>query len=119
VESGFDKYKAPSIDRIDDNIGYKKDNIRLVSFQENMDHCYDAARKAEHTNSGWEKGCMRPHHAVVQLTTDGDFIQSFISVNEAARKTGCDNSKIPAVCMGKRITHGGYKWMYLEDYENR
>lgn len=120
VQSGFDKYKSPSIDRIDDNIRYRKDNIRLVSFQDNMDHCYDAARKAEHFNKGWETGCMRPHHAVIQLTKSGEFVARFISVNEAARMVpGANNSKIPAVCQGKRKTHAGFKWMYEEDYERR
>ena len=119
VNSGFDKYKCPSIDRLDDNVGYRKDNIRLVSFQDNMGHCYDAARKAEHTNRGWEKGCMRPHRAVVQLTKKGELIDRFISVNEAARMvTGANNSKIPAVCQGKRKTHAGFKWLYEEDYDD-
>jgi len=119
VASGFDKYECPSIDRIDDNVGYRKDNIRLVSFRDNMDHCYLAARKAEHFNRGWEMGCMRPHHAVVQLTKGGELVGRYISVNEACRQTGANNSKIPAVCSGKRKSHMGYIWMYEEDYDDR
>jgi|GEM_PF-3204377 len=117
VKSDYDKYKCPSIDRLDDNVGYRKDNIRLVSFQENMDHCYDAARKAEHTNAGWVKGCMSPHRAIVQLSLSGSFIAEYISVNEAARSVrGADNSKIPACCQGKRKSHAGFQWVYREDY---
>lgn len=115
--SGWDKYKCPSIDRLDDREGYTKSNIRLVSFQENMDHCYEAGRKAEHDNGGWEKGCMRPHHAVVQLTMSGEYVAEYISVNSATREVpGTDNSKIPMCCQGKRKSHAGYQWMYLEDY---
>jgi len=117
VSSSYDKYCIPSIDRIDDNIGYTKENIRLVSFRENMTHCYSSARKAEHTNSGWDKGCMRAHHAVVQLTLKGEFINRYISVNEAARETGGCNSKIPACCSGRRLSHAGYQFVYAEDYD--
>lgn len=117
VDSGYDRYKCPSIDRLDDNIGYRKDNIRLVSFAENMEHCYHAGRNADHFNSGWVKGCMGPHRGVVQLSLSGDFIAEFISVNEAARSVAkASNSKIPMCCKGKRKTHAGYCWVYAEDY---
>ena len=119
VESGYDKYLIPSVDRLDDNIGYTKDNIRLVSFMENMEHCYSAARKKEHDNKGWDNGALTPHRAVVQLTLSGDYVNAFISVSEAARSVvGASNSKIPMACSGKRKTHAGYRWAYLEDYVN-
>lgn len=34
-KSGFDKWKRPSIDRIDNNKSYKFDNMRLVTWREN------------------------------------------------------------------------------------
>ena len=35
----------------------------------------------------------------------------------AERIMGFSHSKINECCRGKRKSHKGYKWMYLEDYE--
>lgn len=34
-EAGFDKWSAPSVDRIDNHKSYDLDNIRLVTWREN------------------------------------------------------------------------------------
>jgi hypothetical protein len=116
VASGYDKYLSPSVDRINDRIGYAKENIRLVTFGDNMEHAWEAGRKKEHDNAGWAKGACGEHRAVVQLSIDGEFIAEHISVSEACRVVGAQDSKISQACSGKRKTHAGFRWAYLEDY---
>lgn len=55
---------------------------------------------------------------VVQLTKDGEFIAKYDSAAIAAEENGISNSHIGCCCKGKRKTTGGYKWMYLKDYES-
>ena len=117
VSSGYNKYFAPSIDRLDDNVGYTKDNIRLVAFIDNMEHAWDAGRKKEYHNAGWAKGACGDHRAVVQLSMAGEFVAQYISVSEACRQVGAQDSKISNSCSGKRKSHAGFRWMYLDDYE--
>lgn len=51
---------------------------------------------------------------VVQLSKDGTFIAEFQSVADAEKIGG---HHVSCCCTGKRKTAGGYKWMYLEEYE--
>jgi group I intron endonuclease len=53
-------------------------------------------------------------HPVVQLTKSGEFIKEFISVSDAKRLTGVSN--LNYCCNGKLKTSGGFRWMYLEDW---
>lgn len=52
--------------------------------------------------------------AVEQLTTDGQHVSTYRSINEASRATGADNSVIIRCCKGKTETAGGYRWRYAE-----
>ena len=54
---------------------------------------------------------------VVMLSKDGEFIEAFDSVKEASEHIGVGSENITRVCKGKNNTSGGYKWMYLEEYE--
>ena len=49
---------------------------------------------------------------VLQLSLNGDIINSFSSCSEAHRKTGISLSNINACCNKKRPTAGNYKWTY-------
>ena len=53
---------------------------------------------------------------IVQLTTKGELVKVYAATQEAGRN-GFTPSHINNCCKGKRKTHGGYKWMYLSDYE--
>jgi hypothetical protein len=53
--------------------------------------------------------------SVVQLGLNGEYIQTFKSVNEAMKQTGA--TKICQCSKGELKSSGGYKWMYLNDYE--
>lgn len=49
---------------------------------------------------------------VLQLSKNGDIINTFNSLTEAAKLTGVCCRNICSVCFGKRVTAGGYKWKY-------
>lgn len=53
---------------------------------------------------------------VVKLTLDGDFVEQYVSIVEAARATGLHHTAISQCCRKLSTRSGNYKWMYLEDY---
>lgn len=57
---------------------------------------------------------------IVQLTLEGDYINTYQSGHEAATAIGNPNlrSNIIHVCKGKRKQCGGFKWMFKDDYMN-
>lgn len=55
--------------------------------------------------------------AIVQLELNGVFVKKYNSASDANNKTNIDTSGIIKACKGKYKTAGGYKWMYLEEYE--
>lgn len=54
---------------------------------------------------------------IVQLTLEGDFIREWENTCEPGRK-GFDHSSIIHCLKGNANSHGGYRWLYKEDYEN-
>lgn len=55
--------------------------------------------------------------SVVQLDKDLTVIKTYPSASSVYRELGLDTSGIIKCCKGKNKTCGGYKWMYLEEYE--
>lgn len=53
---------------------------------------------------------------VAQLTLDGELVNVYSSAFEA-RENGFNQSSITRCVRGELKTSGGYKWMYLSDYE--
>lgn len=95
VNSGFDKKKTPSVDRIKNDESYTMDNIQIVTWHEND------------TN-----GKKSSSIAVSQYSTNNEFIASFVSGKDAERKTGVTQSNISACCRGKNKTAGGFIWRH-------
>jgi group I intron endonuclease len=63
------------------------------------------------------KGRPSPHKkAVVQLTTDSQYIATFDSMAEAMLKTGVNSAYISKCCRGTSKTAGGFKWIYTDKY---
>ena len=61
----------------------------------------------------------RRHHAVravVQLNTEEEYIKVYELIKDAAASVGVGHSNIISCCKGKTKTSGGYKWMYLDEY---
>ena len=52
---------------------------------------------------------------VVQLEKDGTFIKVWNGIGEAQRELGITH--VWDVCKGQRKSAGGFKWVYLADYE--
>lgn len=50
---------------------------------------------------------------VVQLDLSLNFVGEFISVSQAAKKTGLSKTSISRVCRGERESSGGYIWKYI------
>lgn len=56
---------------------------------------------------------------IVQLSKHGEFVDKWDSMTEVEKKLNISLSNISLVCKGKRKSAGGFKWMYLEDYNNQ
>ena len=54
---------------------------------------------------------------IVQLTLDGEFIKEWNGAAEAGNVLNIQYKNINAVCRGKRNNAGGYRWMYISDYQ--
>ena len=87
----------PSIDRVDNSIGYTMANIRLVTWNENM-----------------VKGAIDRQRLIAQTVkgTD-DIIEIYSSLTEASLYTGAAICNIQKTASGQRKSAGGYGWMYL------
>lgn len=57
------------------------------------------------------------HEPIVQLSLDSTYIRQWKGAAEAGESLGIQYKNINAVCRGKRHKAGGYKWMYLSDYD--
>ena len=91
--SNYDKELTPSVDRLDDKIGYSFDNIRLVSWSDN--------KLAYYTNP-----VKKVHIPVDIYTLECIFVKSYKSVAEAAAEIGVT---VPAVsnALNKKTRESG------------
>lgn len=66
-----------------------------------------------------KKGESNPKNkSVVQIDPNtNEVVNTYYGTREAERQTGFKHCNISQCCNGKRKTVGGYKWMFLEDYE--
>ena len=103
VVSGYDKYKKPSCDRKNDYIPYTLSNLRLVTWQDNLDKC--GSDKINGLNNKMNKAVIGTH-----LIT-GEVIE-FYSMAEADRHFGVKRSSIIRCVRGKGKSSHGYKWEY-------
>ena len=106
--SAFSKNLTPSADRLNDDLPYSLDNIRLVTWKENNDK--------GHTDFVSGK-LQNKHTAVRQLTKDGACVAVYVSQLAAHRATGVSQGNIGIVCRktGRRKTAGGFKWEYVNE----
>lgn len=118
VLSDYATKLKPSVDRINDRISYRLDNIQLRTMQQNVDRYYKDA-KAGINN--------KQNKAVDMLDKDGNFIQRFHSASAAARQFNGIPTNIIGACTGRvsrkkevdgsyrkitQLTAYGYKWRY-------
>jgi hypothetical protein len=54
---------------------------------------------------------------IVQLSKNSEFIAQYTTIAEASETTDVNRQDIGSCCRGRIPSAGGFKWMYLEDYE--
>ena len=105
--SDYDKWLSPSIDRIDNNKSYSFDNIRLITWKNNL-----AAQKAQNMPGAY----LTPNSkAVDQYTLDGVYVTTHESCRIAMRSLGLTNhgsSNIASACRGNLKTAYKYQWRW-------
>lgn len=101
--SNFDKMLTPSVDRINDHIGYNLDNIQLMTWEENQ------KKGNEDIKSG---KTMKQNKPVAQYDLSGNLISIYHSGRHASRITNIFQTAISACCTGKVKTAGGFKWKF-------
>lgn len=104
VESGYKKDLIPSVDRINDYIHYRLDNIQVVTWEYN--------NKKGHKNrlNGINN---KTNKRVAQLDMNRNIIKIYHSISEAGRNTNADFRNISAVCNGRLKTTGGFGWTFI------
>jgi len=110
ITSGCKIGLRPSIDRLDDSIGYTINNIQLMTWDENK------AKSNKDMRSGKLRHGHNPQKAVRKFTKDGEFIAEYVSVCEASRKTGIHSGNISNCCTGKKHckSAGGFIWLFKD-----
>lgn len=92
VASGYNRMKVPSLDRLDESIGYKFSNIELVTWEVNA-------------NRAWDK-LMKP---VAAYTLKGKLINSYESFILASQSLGVPSYDITNTIKGRQ--------KYTQDYQ--
>ena len=100
-QGGYTKDTKPSVDRLDDSIGYNLNNIRLVSFRENVEKQYDKIRSGEKVTI---------HKKVNQYDLEGKYLNTYISMAEAKRAINKEGISISCVVNGNQKSSGGFLW---------
>lgn len=104
--SNFLKELRPSFDRKRNDLPYTFDNVKVMTWEINNEKGNESQRNGELDTS-------IPHKKVAKYSLDGIFIEEFISVREAGRKTKILPQSISKVCNGKRTKAGGFKWKHI------
>lgn len=100
------------INHLDENgLNNRLDNLSLVTHTENNNWGTRNARVASARTN--HPNLSKP---VLQFTKDGKFIGKYLSVIDAKRQTGIDNSGISCCCKYKKHYNsaGGFKWFYAD-----
>lgn len=90
--------------------GWEFSEETLKKMSENRKGIYpnEETRKKLRDSHQWQ---AKP---VAKLSSDGEIIQVFASVGDAAKDTGCSKYLIRRVCQGKRQTTNGFRWAFYE-----
>ena len=87
-----------------------KDEVRTNNNVENLEWC--TPKYNANYGDAIQRSKSKRSKPVVRIDKFGNE-EIYESIREAERRTGISNSNISAVCLGTRITTGGYKWRYL------
>ena len=99
-KSNYTKAKKPSIDRINNKIGYLKNNIHIVSWSENR------------FKQSMER---RSRKGKVAQILNGKIINIFNYQREAYKKLNIQQSMLSMAITGKYKIAYGYEWKYINE----
>lgn len=100
VKSKYNKQFKPSLDRINNKIGYTKTNVQWLTWAENR----------------FKQSMERRHRSPMVAQKMGDkIIKIYKSQLDAVRKTGLSQGNLSMALTGKRKLCGGYSWEYVFD----
>jgi hypothetical protein len=89
------------------------DNLEWATYSENNQHAVDTGLR----QSPWTGKFGTEHplsKSIIQLNMHDVIVGEFVNAREATRLTGINYKHISSCCLGKRKTHGGYKWKFKE-----
>lgn len=78
-------------------------------------HCNSAGGYIWRYSDDLDIGDLNRWKPVDQLSLDGEYIQTFNTVSEAALNTGATRSRVLACCNNMAHSHFGFKWKFAED----
>lgn len=91
---------------------YNQSNGYKWMYKEDYENNKDSLKYRVDTNKREKR--------IVQLAKDGEFIQEWKRIKDAKNHVGLKSqSGITDSCKNTGKTAGGFKWMYLKDYENK
>ena len=110
-KSNFDKWIAPSVNRLDDYKSYTFDNMELITWRDNLKKWHSSKKIKDNTFIA-EISRRLLSKKVVKLSTDGEILETYPSAWEAGRQNNANQSSISKVCRGLKKHHRGYKWSF-------
>lgn len=110
TRSDYKSRLRPSIDRLDDYMPYSFENIRLVTWDENMFKNHEVCRVG--TNKMADVMCK----PVVQIAISGEYMNTFLSVKIASDATGVNQCSIARVMRGTLKMAGNFIWVDRDKY---
>ena len=88
------------------------ENLEWCTQSENVKHTYDILHRKPSKAMLGKFGQLHPNSKIVLQIKDGIIINKFYGTREAQRNTKINRTDISQCCNGKRISAGGYQWVF-------